>query len=489
MRRGDRSPLRASLPRGLPLDLQGQRPAIAFYERHGWRPDGAEKVHARRRWRSGSDTRRPDQTWSQCPVHERDLRREAGADPALRAGHLARRRQGARRDRRRDQARLQRVALPAASRGGGRHRPGGRRDQSISATRTLAHSGARSPTTTRPTRPGSPSPMAPARSCSPRRWRCARRATRSSSPGPRSRSIRTWRRSAGRGRSGYRSARDYVHDLDAMLEEVTAATQLLIVCNPNNPTGTHSGRADRRLRRERPRPRPRSSSTRPTSSIRPTTIRTPRSTCWRSTRTWSCCAPSASLTGSRGCGSAMRSAHRNSAPRSTPSASPSASTRSRRPRRRRRSAIRMTSPAASRRTSSSASSWRTPCTSWASRPPSRQTNFAWIDLGDLDEGEVVESLAKAGVAVRPGTPLGGPGSCASPMGPASRTSASSRRCARSPAWCNPSTSPIEREPLVQSQHRCSTARTPLLPRAASRFLRARISTSGDLPRRPARGCH
>jgi histidinol-phosphate aminotransferase len=38
-----------------------------------------------------------------------------------------------------------------------------------------------------------------------------------------------------------------------------------------------------------------------------------------------------------------------------------------------------------------------------------QANFAWIDLGDLDEEEVVESLAKAGVAVRPGTPLGGPG--------------------------------------------------------------------------------
>ena len=30
-----------------------------------------------------------------------------------------------------------------------------------------------------------------------------------------------------------------VHDLDAMLAEVTAATQLFIVCNPNNPTGTH----------------------------------------------------------------------------------------------------------------------------------------------------------------------------------------------------------------------------------------------------------
>ena len=29
----------------------------------------------------------------------------------------------------------------------------------------------------------------------------------------------------------------YVHDLDAMLAEVTAATQLICVCNPNNPTG------------------------------------------------------------------------------------------------------------------------------------------------------------------------------------------------------------------------------------------------------------
>lgn len=29
------------------------------------------------------------------------------------------------------------------------------------------------------------------------------------------------------------------HDLDAMLAEITAATQLVIVCNPNNPTSTH----------------------------------------------------------------------------------------------------------------------------------------------------------------------------------------------------------------------------------------------------------
>jgi histidinol-phosphate aminotransferase len=30
-----------------------------------------------------------------------------------------------------------------------------------------------------------------------------------------------------------------IHDLDAMAAEATAATQLAIVCNPNNPTGTH----------------------------------------------------------------------------------------------------------------------------------------------------------------------------------------------------------------------------------------------------------
>jgi histidinol-phosphate aminotransferase len=30
-----------------------------------------------------------------------------------------------------------------------------------------------------------------------------------------------------------------VHDLEAMAAEVTAATQLVLVCNPNNPTGTH----------------------------------------------------------------------------------------------------------------------------------------------------------------------------------------------------------------------------------------------------------
>jgi histidinol-phosphate aminotransferase len=35
-------------------------------------------------------------------------------------------------------------------------------------------------------------------------------------------------------------------------------------------------------------------------------------------------------------------------------------------------------------------------------------NFSWIDLGDTDEAEIVAGLAERQIAVRPGTPLGGP---------------------------------------------------------------------------------
>jgi histidinol-phosphate aminotransferase len=41
--------------------------------------------------------------------------------------------------------------------------------------------------------------------------------------------------------------------------------------------------------------------------------------------------------------------------------------------------------------------------------PDSQANFSWVDLGDRDEGEVVAALADAGVIVRAGEPLGGPG--------------------------------------------------------------------------------
>jgi histidinol-phosphate aminotransferase len=42
------------------------------------------------------------------------------------------------------------------------------------------------------------------------------------------------------------------------------------------------------------------------------------------------------------------------------------------------------------------------------RTPDSQANFSWVYLGDHDETEVVDALARAGVAVRAGTPLGGP---------------------------------------------------------------------------------
>jgi histidinol-phosphate aminotransferase len=38
-----------------------------------------------------------------------------------------------------------------------------------------------------------------------------------------------------------------------------------------------------------------------------------------------------------------------------------------------------------------------------------QANFCWVGLGELDENEVMRALASAGVAVRPGKGLGGPG--------------------------------------------------------------------------------
>jgi histidinol-phosphate aminotransferase len=43
------------------------------------------------------------------------------------------------------------------------------------------------------------------------------------------------------------------------------------------------------------------------------------------------------------------------------------------------------------------------------RTPDSQANFSWIDLGDRDEAAIVAAMGEAGILVRPGTPLGGPG--------------------------------------------------------------------------------
>ena len=41
--------------------------------------------------------------------------------------------------------------------------------------------------------------------------------------------------------------------------------------------------------------------------------------------------------------------------------------------------------------------------------PDSQANFSWVALGDAEEAEVVAALGERGILVRPGTPLGGPG--------------------------------------------------------------------------------
>jgi histidinol-phosphate aminotransferase len=43
------------------------------------------------------------------------------------------------------------------------------------------------------------------------------------------------------------------------------------------------------------------------------------------------------------------------------------------------------------------------------RTPESHANFSWVELGDADEADVVAKLGEAGILVRPGTPLGGPG--------------------------------------------------------------------------------
>ena len=42
-------------------------------------------------------------------------------------------------------------------------------------------------------------------------------------------------------------------------------------------------------------------------------------------------------------------------------------------------------------------------------PPPSQANFSWVPLGDLDEDEVIKGLGEQGIVVRSGASLGGPG--------------------------------------------------------------------------------
>ena len=220
----------------------------------------------------------------------------------------------------------------------------------------------------------------------------------------------------------------YVHDLDAMLEEVTAATQLLIVCNPNNPTGTY-------LPAERIGAFVESVPDRTTvildeAYIEYQTTDDPDATLDLLREAPQPGAPAHLQqvpTGSPACASATRSAHRSSAPRSTPSASPSASTPSPRRPAPRRSATRTTSPTGSRRTWSSGVFVEEELRELGFATAESQANFSWIDLGDRDEAEVVEALTQGGRRRPAGRRRSAaPATCGSPTARAPRTSASSR---------------------------------------------------------------
>jgi len=202
---------------------------------------------------------------------------------------------------------------------------------------------------------------------------------------------------------------DYVHDLDAMLEEVTAATQLLIVCNPNNPTATH-------IPAERLAAFVESVPDRTTIILDEAYVEYQTNDDPDTTldllekhpnlvllRTFSKVHGLAGLrAGYALCSPQFRAAvDAVRQPFSVNALAQAAATE----------AIRHQDDVADRVESNVMERVLVDeaLREMGFSTADSQANFSWIDLGELDEAEVVESLAKAGVAVRPGTPLGGPG--------------------------------------------------------------------------------
>jgi histidinol-phosphate aminotransferase len=202
---------------------------------------------------------------------------------------------------------------------------------------------------------------------------------------------------------------DYVHDLDAMLEEVTAATQLLIVCNPNNPTGTHIPAA--RIAEFVESVPDRTTIILDEAYVEYQTDDDPDTTLDQLgkhpnvvlLRTFSKVHGLAGLrVGYALCSPQFRAAvDAVRQPFSVNALAQAAATE----------AIRHQDDVAGRVEKNVIERVlvEDQLREMGFETAESQANFSWIDLGDLDEAEVVESLAKAGVAVRPGTPLGGPG--------------------------------------------------------------------------------
>jgi histidinol-phosphate aminotransferase len=201
----------------------------------------------------------------------------------------------------------------------------------------------------------------------------------------------------------------YVHDLEAMLEEVTAATQLLIVCNPNNPTGTHIP-TDRIAAFVESVPS-RTTIILDEAYIEYQTNDDPDTTLDLLAqhpnvvllRTFSKCHGLAGLrVGYALCSPQFRAAvDAVRQPFSVNALAQAAATE----------AIRHQDDVAQRVEKNVIERIyvEEELREMGFATADSHANFSWFPLGDLDENEVVDSLAKAGVAVRPGTSLGGPG--------------------------------------------------------------------------------
>jgi len=200
-----------------------------------------------------------------------------------------------------------------------------------------------------------------------------------------------------------------VHDLDAMAAEVTAATQLLIVCNPNNPTATHIPAAEIADFCERIPPHV--TVVLDEAYVEFQTHDDPDATLdllgdfpnLVVLRTFSKCYGLAGLRvgyaiGSAGFRAAVDAVRQ---PFSVNALAQAAGAE----------AIlhqddvlrRVESTIAARLTVEEGLG------GLGLRTSDTQANFSWIDLGDEDEAEVVAGLAGEEIAVRPGTALGGPG--------------------------------------------------------------------------------
>jgi histidinol-phosphate aminotransferase len=200
-----------------------------------------------------------------------------------------------------------------------------------------------------------------------------------------------------------------VHDLDAMAAEVTAATQLLIVCNPNNPTATHLPASEIAAFCERIPPHV--TIALDEAYVEFQTDDDPDATVDLLAdfpnlvvlRTFSKCYGLAGLRvgyaiGSAGFRAAIDAVRQ---PFSVNALAQAAGAE----------AILHSDDALSRveRTVAERLRVEEALRTMGLKTSKSQANFSWIDLGEADEKEVVAGLGQRQIAVRPGTPLGDPG--------------------------------------------------------------------------------